>query len=122
MSSAILEVPGRISGSPANASAEIPQPFFLGDGMPPVPTKLVGKILKGEFVDVTELLREAERSRNTSGQALAASTAQLMPCRREVSDLLSWVQCFGSYASMVAQKYQERVRQLSLHTNILKNY
>ena len=38
--------------------------FVLGEGLPPVPAKLVAKILKGEFIDMAELLRdniEAER-------------------------------------------------------------
>ena len=39
-------------------------PFTLGEGLPPVPAKLVAKILKGDFLDMAELLRdnmEAER-------------------------------------------------------------
>ena len=34
------------------------------------------------------------------------------PSRREVPDLLSWIACFGVYASMVAQKCPNRVREL----------
>ena len=40
--------------------------FMLGEGLPPVPAKLVAKILKGEFVNMAELLQdniEAERRR-----------------------------------------------------------
>ena len=34
------------------------QPFLFSDGFPPVPAKLVGKILRLEFVDMAELLRD----------------------------------------------------------------
>ncbi len=32
--------------------------------------------------------------------------------RPEVPDLLSWIACFGMYASVVAHKYPHRVREL----------
>ena len=32
--------------------------------------------------------------------------------RREVPNILSWVQCFGTYASVVISKYPERSHQL----------
>ena len=35
-----------------------PKPFLLSEGLPPVPAKLVGRILKGDFVDMAELLRD----------------------------------------------------------------
>ena len=34
-----------------------PPPFKVGDGLPVVPPKLVAKIQWGEFVDVSELLK-----------------------------------------------------------------
>ena len=34
------------------------QQFSMGDGLPPVPAKVVDKILSGQFVDMTELLRD----------------------------------------------------------------
>ena len=41
-----------------------PKAFILSEGLPPVPAKLVGRILRGDFIDMSELLRdnlEAER-------------------------------------------------------------
>lgn len=32
--------------------------MFMGDGFPPVPAKLAGKIAKGEFVEMYKLLPE----------------------------------------------------------------
>ena len=52
------------------------QPFLFSQGFPPVPAKLVGKILRLEFVDMAELLRdniEAERRRGSQGESSSGS-------------------------------------------------
>lgn len=85
--------------------------FVLGEGLPPVPAKLVAKILKGEFIDMAELLRdniEAERRRGGSD----TTSSQLRTARREIPDILSWLQCFGVFASVVASKHPDKVLQL----------
>lgn len=87
----LLSQPATKEGERSNSS-EIGS-FVLGEGLPPVPAKLVAKILKGEFIDMAELLRdniEAERRRGGSDTA----SIQLRPSRREIPDILSWLQCF----------------------------
>ena len=87
------------------------QAFILGEGLPPVPVKLVGKICRGEFVDMAELLRdniEAERRRGSAGEASRSASQR----RREIPDILSWVQCFGTYACVVASQHPEKLTQL----------
>ena len=87
------------------------QAFILGEGLPPVPAKLVGKICRGEFVDMAELLRdniEAERRRGSAGEASRSASQR----RREIPDILSWVQCFGTYACVVASQHPEKLTQL----------
>eukprot|EP00731_Ephydatia_muelleri_P001265 Em0001g1265a len=81
-------------------------PFLLSEGLPTIPYKIVKKITNGEFVDMAELLRdniEAERRASmVEGQKKpkAAHTA-----RREIPDLLSWVQCFGTFIAIMASVY-----------------
>lgn len=41
------------------------------------------------------------------------------PRRREVPDLLSWIQCFGVYASVVCAKTPERLTQLLAYQTML---
>eukprot|EP00731_Ephydatia_muelleri_P026364 Em0018g464a len=88
-------------------------PFLLSEGLPTIPYKIVKKITNGEFVDMAELLRdniEAERRASVvEGQKppKAAHTA-----RREIPDLLSWVQCFGTFIAIMASVYPGKVRQL----------
>ena len=99
----------------ASSSSEVPAPFTLGEGLPPVPGKLVQKIQRGEFVDMAELLRdnmELERRRTAREMPAAGLGLGVQPSRREVPDLISWVQCFGVYAAVVSVKHPDRLLQL----------
>ena len=94
------------------------QPFVFSQGFPPVPAKLVGKILRLEFVDMAELLRdnmEAERRGLSQGEGSSAKHPQ----RREVPDILSWIQCFGIYISVMASKFPERVPHMLAYQTML---
>ena len=98
------------------------QPFLYSDGFPPVPAKLVWKFLRLEFVDMAELLRdniEAERRQGRQREATGVPMKQQQ--RREVPDILSWIQCFGIYVSVVASKFPERVpRMLDYQTTLVR--
>ena len=104
----------RATKKPKTGGSAIPTaPFLMSDCLPPVPAKLVAKILKGEYIDMAELLRdniEAERRRATDTPS--ASSSSHHSNRREVPDFLSWLQCFGVYACVVASHKPEKFRQL----------
>ena len=94
------------------------QPFRFSEGFPPVPAKLVAKILQLEFVDMAELLRDnmkAEKRRSIREEA----TNQGKTPRREVPEILSWIQCFGIYVSEMASKYPERVQNMLAYQTTL---
>ena len=98
---------------PSAAAKTVPS-FLLGEGLPPIPAKLVSKIQKGDFVDMAELLRdniEADRRRSKESGA-STSTGLQSQSRREVPDIVSWVQCFGTYTSIVVQAHPEKAQQL----------
>ena len=85
-----------------------PPPFIVGEGLPVIPSKLVQKIQKGEFIDMAELLKdniEADRRRTTSAGSMVASILASTRPRREVPDLMGWVQCFGIYASILSESH-----------------
>ena len=85
-----------------------------------MPVKLVDKIIRGHFVDMAELLQGyLEVQRRGSGQEHVASTAQPKQGRREIPDLLSLVQCFGTYMAVVASKRPDRVRELLVYQTLI---
>ena len=85
----------------AKPQVVVPAGMFLGEGLVPLPAKLVQRVVNLEFVEMYELLPEswlvAEGSDSESGghEKLLA----LFPKRRRapVTDVLVWVQCFFSY-------------------------
>lgn len=91
-------------------------PFVLSDALPVVPAKLAKKIRRGEFVDMSELLKdnmEVERRRAAQGgegghQAAAVARVD----RREVPDLLSWLHCFSLYAAIVCKAHPNKVSEM----------
>ena len=97
-------------------------PFTLGEGLPPVPAKLVSKIRKGEYVDMAELLRDnMELERRRDLRSAASSALGLIPptSRREVPDLLSWIQCFRMYAAVLSNSYPNKVQQLYAYQTMI---
>ena len=89
-------------------SSESP-PFNLGEGLPTVPAKVVRKIERGEYVDMAELLRDnIEADRRREGRELPGGEAKHL--RREVPNLLSWVQCFSMFSGVVARQHPERTK------------
>ena len=89
--------------------------FVLGEALPVVPAKLVRRILKAEYVDMAELLKdnmEAERRRwRAEGGQPQGHFTQRTP-RREIPDVLSWLQCFNLYAAVVTSEHPEKTREL----------
>ena len=98
---------------PGGSAAEesVSTPFILGEGLPTVPAKLVRKIEKGEFLDMAELLRDnMEADRCHDGRELPPGESRRT--RREVPDLLSWAQCFSTYAGVVTRQNPGRSREI----------
>lgn len=97
------------------------KPFILSEGLPPVPHKLAARILKGEFIDMAELLRDnLEAQRRTSAAAQITATAPPAPkSRREIPDLMSWVQCFGTYIAVVTSKFPHRIKELLAYQTLI---
>ena len=77
-------------------------PFLLGNGLVPVLVHLVTKILRGEYVDMAELLSdnlEAQRRGWLQDPSIAGSGQTTRRQRREIPHILSWVQCFSTFVT-----------------------
>ena len=73
-------------------SREVQKPsgIFVGDGLPPVPSKLAEKIRRGEFVEMHELLPEF-----WAVQRMEGLTQKTLKVTKRVRDILVWLQCFA---------------------------
>jgi hypothetical protein len=100
------------------------QGFSLGHGFLLIPAKMVSKIQRWEFVNMSELLTDnlelARRSAESRGATLCATLKS--PKKRELSEdwrgLIAWSVCFNTFAAIVAKKFPAkgpRVAGLLLH-------
>ena len=97
-------------------------PFLLGEGLAPVHARLVAKILKGDYVDMAKLLRDNLEA-HWRGWLQDSSVADSCPTskrqRCEIPNLLSWVQCFGSYMGVVNSRHPEKIKQLLVYQTLI---
>ena len=85
----------------------------IGAGLPPVPQKLVNRIQAGEFVDMAELLPDCMGvttaplfiEEKEDKQALKSK-------RRQVTNILEWVQCFSIYVAVLTAKRPNKIQDL----------
>ena len=87
--------------------------FVLSEALPVVPAKLVRRILRAEYVDMAELLKDNMEAERRRMQAEGGTMHyQGRPSRREIPDIISWVQCFGLYAAVVTSRYPQKMKEL----------
>lgn len=84
---------------------------YVGEGLPPVPTKLAEQIQRWDFVDMAELLPEywgVVPGAKLGAEALNAKATR----KKKVTNILTWVQCFAVYTSVMAAKHPEATPEL----------
>ena len=100
---------GEVINEKGKAKEESPtHPFIVGAALPVVPAKLVQKILNGEFIDMSDLLKdnmESERRRRATDNIGTPSVGTTS--RRKIPDILSWLHCYSLYVAVICDKYQE---------------
>ena len=83
---------------------------YIGESLPPVPQKLASRICRWEYIDMAELLPESWAIKNDDGQHQLPTC-----CRRQVTDLTTWLQCFAVYVGMLSGKHPEVVSELMVY-------
>ncbi len=115
----------RASGAESKAESQAAEvenaPFVLNLVLPVVPARLVKRIVKGDFVDIAEILcdnLEAEKRRAQVELEPGKSNSQAQ-ARREIPDLTSWVQCFALYASVIQANFPDKGRDLWAYLGVI---
>ena len=70
---------------------------LLGGRIPPVPAKLAKKIMESHYVNLAELCPEYLEEINANEEE---SPRASKPKQRECSNILDWVQAFGTYVAI----------------------
>ena len=102
------------------------EPFALAGSLPMIPENLVEKILKGQYVDLSDLLQDnillAKKSTGTS--ATESGLTQRYKKREFTKDeagMLSWMQCFTVYTAIVCSQDPGRLNDLLGYMVIMSN-
>ena len=86
---------------------------YVGAGSSPVPNKVAERIRRWEFVDMAELLPEVRLSRGENEGRLL----QRKP--RCVTDIITWIQCFGAYVSVLGPAYPAAIPELMAYMTLI---
>lgn len=117
------------SGAPLPAASSIlPPALSLGlaadagpniPGCPPIPAKLLQKILAREYIDLSSLL--PEQLRTAESCTSSSSNVVILPesayevhkrKRKQISDIATWVQVYSTYMLILLTKYPDQVTEL----------
>ena len=95
------ELSSLLSGLKSSASTTV-----LAEGIPPIATKLLEKIQRWEYVDLSDLLSEASSkvddmpTYSTQNQViLVQSVDQIKKKKKQILDIETWLQAFSIYAA-----------------------
>lgn len=121
--SAKLQGQAPAGDKPAEAKAE---PFTRGEGLPVLPAKVVAKILRGEYVNMADLLQDniALDNKLATVYSEGVSTGHLKSNKKrelteDVHSLLSWIECFNIYSSVLQMKYPSLAKPLAAYTTMM---
>ena len=111
-------------GQPGIAPTQLPPPHLpltlpspqqpALNASTPVSPKVAEKILKGQFVDMTELLPDSWRWEDASLQL----PSHCPPRRPPVTEITVWVECFTLMAGVVISRF---CRESTTHVSISEN-
>jgi len=101
----------------------VPAGMFLGEGLVPLPAKLVQRIICLEFVEMAELLPESWLAAESSDAEVSghAKVVSIFPKRRRapVTDVLVWVQCFSAMVGVLSTKYPDKVPEFMAYQALI---
>ena len=85
--------------------------FTLGEGFAIIPAKLVTKILKGDYVDMADLLahkiklEENAAADGTGRDSTSKSHGKKRELLDDVNGLFSWVEAFNSFVCILTDRF-----------------
>ena len=100
------------------AKKRVPDHFFHGVGISPVPGRLVQRIKDGVFVDMAKLLPDnLELLRREAVNPFQAKDSKLK--LRQISSISAWVQCFATFIAIRSQSAPEKVSDMLAYMRLL---
>lgn len=109
-------------GTPKGVDPAPEELMFITEGLPPIPSKVVKKVEKGEFVDFADLLPKKPGVDEPSYSELAkegiivvTENRHIKGQKKAIKDISSWIEAFLAFAAIRNRKHPN-------HTNDLLAY
>jgi len=83
----------------------------------PIPNKLIQKIKRGEYVDMTELL--PEKLGQTEEEQSSNDKKDKKRNKAKISSVAQWGECFNAYITVVNQHQPERMSDLLSYASLI---
>ena len=98
---------GRLGDVETDRAGSSSAGVFMGEGLPPVPGRLVERIRKWEFLEMYELLPELLTDQK-GGEGGARQTSRARGWKR-VQEVSVWLQCFAVFVGVVVKSAPDAV-------------
>lgn len=92
----------------------VPAGLFLGDGVLPLPQRLMRKILALDFIEMRELLPEewVTASDQDDGEAHSCCNSAARKRRAPVTNIFAWLQAYSTLVGALSTTYPTKVPEL----------
>ena len=91
--------------------------LYIGEGLPPIPEKLIRRIQDGHFINMAELLPDNLEATNSTEDDHANAKRK----QQEVTQIMDWIQCFSTYIAVVSHANPDCVVDLIAYLNLIIN-
>ena len=89
---------------------------YITSGLPAILAKLVKRIQEGQFVEMAELSLKQLGSSDTPDDEQSKSSKLKF---REITNIVEWVQCFGTYIAIICRNEPYRIADLIGYQNLI---
>ena len=104
------------SGTSSQATPAASSLVTIGPGLPALPKKIVEKMLSGVYVEFAELPPAKGKGWSTpqvaEGQIVIMQAADMLPNKKAIPDLATWLQCFRLHVAVIASRQPNQVPDL----------
>ena len=90
---------------------------WVGDGLPPIPKKLHERILKWEFIELSELLppgalEKIQPELEPQKFIIMPGLEVARPRKKPIESITQWIRCFAVYVAVLATEFPDAVPDL----------
>ena len=89
--------------------------LYLGDGVMPIPQKLVNKIVALEYIEMKQLLPESWLFEDNAH----CCDKRDRPKKPEITNIFSWLHCYSALVGVLASRYPHKVAQLMAYQSTI---